>query len=575
MNSKGNTMSRLTNSSLLRLSIVLTLFMASCGSSQEHPAVEEPTVSYLEEVIPPCTPISNDGPDPCPLGAPTVQPFGAQASFELRDPLPTMTERLTYPVPELAAHLAAHLVIRGTAIPGTTRCELYPIIVPNISSLDAGRRDDMAHYHCFVDLRINEYYIGEGPPKLTVSIFRDSVLLGNLGTYEWETYEDVTEEEIMWYLHDPQPRVADTYEGREMILFLTIPGTIAVETWSTQSRRFVQRRGEETRVVSPSIHRARTPEQRKALDIEYTEFVRQLKEASVNRIALTGGRIGIDPTLPMLVTDANKLRDFYGVIGAVYDGDDATVLPPPAPGQDGPVQDPATTGEEGENEGDPTDPGEDTTTSPTDETTTTSSTTSTTAPTTTTTTVPDTTTTTEPPATTTTTTEPDTTTTTTTGPTTTTTTAEPTTTTTTEPTTTTTTEPDTTTTTSTTVVTTTSPTTTATTSLVATAPGSVRGFTLEAGDGNATATWQEPLSDGGSAVTGYELAYRIKGTPDEDTTVTATAADRSRVITPLDNGATYQIRIRALNSTGNGEWSNWEEATPQQTPPTEVTVPDQ
>ncbi len=581
-------MSRLTETGVLSMLIVLTVFLFSCGSSQEHPIVEEPAVSYLEEVIPPCTPISNNGPDPCPPGTPpTVQPIGAQASAELRDPLPTMTEWLTHFTPELAAHL----VIRGTAIPGTTRCELYPIILSNIETFEHDWQTEtgrLNHYHCFVDVRVNEYYIGEGAPKLTVSIFRESMLLS-----EGRTYEDVTEEEILWYLHDPQSRAADAYEGREMILFLTIPSTIAVETWSTQSINFVQRRGEEIRLVSELIHLARTPEQRNALNIEYTEFVRQLKEASVNRIALTGGRIGEDPSLPMLVTDANKLRDFYGVIGAVYDGDDATVLPPPVPGGDGPFQDPATTGDESDSEGDPLGPGEDTTTSPTDEATTTTSstttttitsttssttsttapstttteppTTTTTAPSTTTTTVPDTTATTEPP--------------TTTAPTTTTT-SEPATTTTTSTTapstTTTTTVPSTTSTTSTTVVTSTSPTTTSTIAPVATGPGSVRAFGLEAGDGNVTATWQEPLSDGGSAITGYELAYRIKGTSDGDTTVTAAAPDRSKVITPLDNGTTYQIRIRAINSTDNGEWSDWKEATPQQTPTTTVvTVPDQ
>jgi hypothetical protein len=759
-----------------------------------------------------------------------------------------MTERLTHFTPALAAHM----VIRGTVIPGTTRCELYPIIEPKIPPLDGKRHHDRVYYDCFVDVRINDYHVGEGPPKLTVSIFGDSMLL-DYG----ETYEDITDEEILWNLGDPHSKTVDAYEGREMILFLTISQTIAVETWTVQSAYFVQRHGEEIRVVSQSIVRARTPEQLDALDVEYTEFVRQLKEASVNRIALTGGRIGEDPSLPMLVTDANKLRDFYGVIGAVYDGDDATVLPPPAPGGDGPVTDPATTGDEGDNEGDPTGPGEDTTTSTTDETTTTDSGSGNStgvvtgtgtvtvepvpsptakgsstvaepivrylvetippctplsgsdldpcitgdppvmgsqgsivlpddyptlaekmlwgpeflphivvrgtalpntsrcglypilAPNT----VPDSyledlnrrvyyycfvdiriseyivgegpsrltvaiyresllsdgtetfganeladeylegpsrtadvyegkelvlflgipfslaveawvvhteatwfvqrngdeiravsevirhartpehrarlnmplskliqetkqaaqnrltvtdgrtgkdpslpmlvtdanklrdfygavgavydgddATVLPPPA-------PggdgpvqdpattgeegenegDPT-----GP------GEETTPSPTDETTTTTSS-----TTSTTVVTTTSPTTTATTSLVATAPGSVRGFGLEAGDGNATATWQEPLSDGGSAITGYELAYRIKGTPDGDTTVTAAAADRSKVITPLDNGATYQIRIRALNSTDNGTWSNWEEATPRQTPTTEVTVPDQ
>ena len=331
-------MSKLTDSSLLILSIVLTLFVSSCGSSQWHPTVEEPTVSYLKEVIPPCTPI-DDGPDPCPLGTPpAARRFGHHASVILRDPLPTMTERLTAFMPTRAAHL----VIRGTAIPDTTRCELYPRVEPNIPPLTGKRRHDRADYPCFVEIRVNEYYIGEGPPKLTVSIFRESIVLQSEG----RTYEYLTEEYILRYLRNPQSRAADAYEGREMILFLTIPSTIAVETWSAKSTRFVQRRGEEIRVVSPWIRLARTPEQRNALNIEYTEFIRQLKEASVKRIALTDGRIGEDPSLPMLVTDANKLRDFYRVIGAVYDGDffgavagvygvvDATVLPPPVPGEE-------------------------------------------------------------------------------------------------------------------------------------------------------------------------------------------------------------------------------------------------
>lgn len=172
-------------------------------------------------------------------------------------------------------------------------------------------------------------------------MFHDSIWLEF-----WETYEDITEEEILRYLRDPHPRVADAYEGREMILFLRLPSTIAVEAWMANYRWFLQRRGDELRVISPAIRRAETPGQLDALDVEYTEFVWQIEEASGNRIALTGGRVGEDPSLPLLVTDANKLRDFYQQVGAVYDGEDfygvvdfygivgATVQPPPAPGNE-------------------------------------------------------------------------------------------------------------------------------------------------------------------------------------------------------------------------------------------------
>ena len=154
----------------------------------------------------------------------------------------------------------------------------------------------MAHFHCFADVRVNEYLFGEGPPNLTVSMFRDSLFLD-----VWEGYEDVTEEQIRLSFDDAASRTADAYEGLEVFLFLRRPATIAVEAWVAR------------------------------LDMAYTEFIRQVKQASENRIAVIGGRIGKDSSLPQLVTDANYLHIFYGAIGAVYDGEGATVLPPRPP----------------------------------------------------------------------------------------------------------------------------------------------------------------------------------------------------------------------------------------------------
>ena len=229
------------------------------------------------------------------------------------------------------------------------------------------------------------------------------------------------------------------------------------------------------------------------------------------------------------MTDANKLRDFYGAVGAVYDGTGATVLPPPPPGgiEDPSLEGPVRVGEDDTDDGDPVGPGEETTTT-TDETTTTSSTT--TATTTTTSTAV---------------------------------------TTTTEGTT----VPTATTSTSAVSSTTTATTTPPTTIAAAVAPGSVRRFSLTAGDGTVTASWTEPRSDGGSAITGYELVYRVKGRSSRAATVTLTAggSDRSTEISSLVNGTTYQVRIRAVNSAGSGRWSRWKQATPQDVPSTTVT----
>ena len=98
---------------------------------------------------------------------------------------------------------------------------------------------------------------------------------------------------------------------------------------------YVTKENNELRAISAAMDRwARTPEHRRQMNRPLDELIQEIKEAIETRATQTGGRIGLDPTLPMLITDANNLQDFYQTVGAVYEGDDATVLPPPAPGQE-------------------------------------------------------------------------------------------------------------------------------------------------------------------------------------------------------------------------------------------------
>lgn len=68
------------------------------------------------------------------------------------------------------------------------------------------------------------------------------------------------------------------------------------------------------RAVAEHISLARTSEQRARLDIPLAELERQVRAAATNRIAVTGGRIGVAPDLPMLISDANNLRNYYGAV---------------------------------------------------------------------------------------------------------------------------------------------------------------------------------------------------------------------------------------------------------------------
>ena len=291
-------------------------------------------VSYLEEVIPPCVPLESSGQDPCSpiILSPVEAPLGATTTL-LRF-LPSFTDMLLGRGVSIAT---PHIVVRGTVQPDTTRCDMYPI---DWFDHDKDHKyeyilKENVFYFCFSEVRVNEYIVGEGPLNLTVSFYNILVDRPNPGEMPIIGEQD----DLKAY-----SRVSK-YEGKELVLFLGIAWTTAVETWeiSPLLRRlwFVQHDGDEIRAVAESITRTTNPELLSQMNLPLDELVRKIKEAAEERFVLTGGRIGVDSSLPMLVTDANKLQDFYQNTGAVYEGENATVLPPPVPGGEEPDVDAA------------------------------------------------------------------------------------------------------------------------------------------------------------------------------------------------------------------------------------------
>ena len=311
-------------------------------TEDESPGVMiRPAVSYLEEIIPPCVPFKGSETDPCSLITLPKVEGSIGATTTLLRVVPTFTDLL---FGGYSISSTPHIVVRGTIKPNTTRCELYP--VKNFSYEepdDYYDRIKLFHHLCFVDIRINEYIVGIGPSELTVSVYRKAIW--PLDPEEWPNIKDEYE----------ATAISNTellYEEKEMVLFLETPSTSAVEAWSVGSilfdTWFVQRNGDEIRAVSSAMDRileGYNDELRAQMDLSLDELIRQVKEAAENRLALTEGRIGTSPGSPMFVTDANKLQDFYQQTGAVYEGERATVLPPPVPGGEEPEQSPIRTGE--------------------------------------------------------------------------------------------------------------------------------------------------------------------------------------------------------------------------------------
>ena len=63
--------------------------------------------------------------------------------------------------------------------------------------------------------------------------------------------------------------------------------------------------------------------------------------------------------------------------------------------------------------------------------------------------------------------------------------------------------------------------------------------------------WIDPADTGGSAITQYDVRYRI-GTGDWVEVIDYTENDP---ITGLDAATTFEVQVRAVNGVGNGSWS--------------------
>ena len=87
--------------------------------------------------------------------------------------------------------------------------------------------------------------------------------------------------------------------------------------------------------------------------------------------------------------------------------------------------------------------------------------------------------------------------------------------------------------------------------------------TLTAGDGQLAVGWSAP-ADNGAAIIDYDVQYRPAGGSWSE--LGGQLLDRRATITGLTNGTTYEVRVRAGNSVGKGNWSASATGTPASVP---------
>jgi hypothetical protein len=85
----------------------------------------------------------------------------------------------------------------------------------------------------------------------------------------------------------------------------------------------------------------------------------------------------------------------------------------------------------------------------------------------------------------------------------------------------------------------------------ATTPGPTASGTSSMSDSRIDITWTAPSDNGGSAITGYLVEYSATSATYNES-ITALASDTRLAITGLTNGLSYYVRIKALNSVGEG-----------------------
>ena len=233
--------------------------------------------------------------------------------------------------------IVAHVIVRGTYVPGTIRCLsgdrfLPPSYWRSTFMWSRGR----PLIKCYADLRVNDYVVGSGPPTLTVEVEHDLYppTWGEAETQErkglWETA--LIEGGIDIGPYDDIRAIV----GIEAMLFIGPSVDTSVAAWKVSDTWNIERRDDGTAIaVHPHRDAFDIEDHRSALEMELPAFKLAVTQAHQARVAEHGGRIAPedsdDEVLPMLVTDANQLPQFFIAVGP-YDEGDVPPAPPPSCG---------------------------------------------------------------------------------------------------------------------------------------------------------------------------------------------------------------------------------------------------
>ena len=325
---------------------------------------------YLDKVIVPCTLVTVPDRDPCEF-RPHASVYSidrgiygsANLNMRHRDLLDLSVE-----FSDTSYIAAAHIVLRGTGMPGTARCENAVlkshtgIARTDDQKLDIPAASKKGAISCYMDFSTQEYIIGKGPPSLTLMVYTLGV------PSRFETYAE--------YERFIRPQLEREYSGREYVLYIAPSPYYDVETLDIVGSWDVQRNpssyyssDERKTALAPFYAHIYNPdgyvgEQLYAHMIcsgtlcavgtvvteviELSEFIQSTKEHHKRLVKKYDGRVRPEPIYADLISDVYDLKLFFEQVGA-YNIDGFTpAQPPPVPGENDPytpgtrVDDPPT-----------------------------------------------------------------------------------------------------------------------------------------------------------------------------------------------------------------------------------------
>ncbi len=327
--------------------------------------------TYLEATVEPCLPV-RPGVDPCgaadqneSIGASTEASFAGWTAVSIEDEMigRGVNERFGY------TH-APHFVVRGTYLPGTTRCAVTGMGTPLSSVITQGDDEWLAviataeaRYEaepealkelpkqypptlitCVTDLAVNEYMVGRGPDTLTLQTFRRVAFLYIPDFYErYEADPDYDFGYDLWEL-DFADGVAQPIEGKEKVIWVGAPQNLAVKAWRPVQTWDVMREGAEILVARDDArYHTNRPDDYALIVHPLDKYRQKVGEAHAKFVEMHDGRMGDHEDLPMLVLDANDdfLEELLVVEGGYKFNKTPLSITAPDPGFQYPTPTPA------------------------------------------------------------------------------------------------------------------------------------------------------------------------------------------------------------------------------------------